>query len=410
MTEPQTPLRPPVQAAPRPRTGEPRPVDRFRDVLLAARDASTAGKELLVLTHRSPDPDAIGACEGMRYLCVEGFGIDVAVATIGRIHRAENLALMRALDLHFDTYAEIDPKRFFGAILVDTQPEFGHTVVPDDIPMLAIFDHHVPPQDGRPKAEGGEGVAASGNGAPSAEGAKAAPSRKPDGSAMPDGKLVPHRDVRLGVGATCSIVYEYLRDAGLPLEQKVATALFCGVRYDTADLSRNASELDEEAFTVTFRQADRQLVPQIHVPPLPQIYYKELARALAEARQHGPLVIALLGRISHPEFVAELADFFLRMKGCSWVVVGGAVEEEGDYVLSLRTGASFGNAYPLMARLLDGQGSFGGHGHIAGARVPLEDLGESTIASVQRKLRANALAILGSSDEGEVPSEGRSLA
>ena len=363
-----------------PLQGEERPVDRFRQVLLAARDASKAGKKLLLLTHRSPDPDAIGACEGIRYLCETGFGLEVVVATIGRIHRAENLALMRALDLVFDTYASLDPANFFGAVLVDTQPEFGHTVIPEHIPLLGIFDHHVPPSAGK--------------------------SKEPSNGSVP---VRQHRDVRLGVGATCSIVYEYLRDAGLPLEQKVATALFCGVRYDTADLSRNATELDEEAFYATFRRADRQLVPQIHVPPLPQIYYKELSRALAEARQYGPLVIALLGKISHPEFVAEMADFFLRMKGCSWVVVGGAVEEEAEYVLSVRTDHSFGNAYPLMSRLLDGAGSFGGHGHIAGARVPLEDLGESSIASVQRRLRSNALAVLGASQEGEVPSEGRSL-
>lgn len=384
MRDPKTAIQPDPFAAPqRPRpTGEGRAVDRFRKVLLEARDASPAGKELLLLTHRSPDPDAIGACEGIRYLCQSGFGIDVVVATIGRVHRAENLALMRALDLVFDTYADIDPARFFGAVLVDTQPEFGHTVVPERIPLLAIFDHHVPPGESK------------GESPPSA----------------PAAPLSQHRDVRLGVGATCSIVYEYLRDSELPLETNVATALFCGIRYDTADLSRNVSPLDEEAFYATFRRADRQLVPQIHVPPLPQIYYKELARALAEARQYGPLVIALLGKISHPEFVAEMADFFLRMKGCSWVVVGGAVEEESEYVLSVRTDHAFGNAYPLMARLLDGAGSFGGHGHIAGARIPLEDLGESTVASVQRRLRANALAILGAHQEGEVPAEGRTLA
>lgn len=390
MSDPKTSLEPGLArpAALPARAGEGRPVDHFRQVLLSARGASRAGKELLLLTHRSPDPDAIGACEGIRFLCEAGFGIDVVVATIGRIHRAENLALMRALDLTFDSYSEIDPKRFFGAVLVDTQPEFGHTVVPEHIPLLGIFDHHVPPSE----------VKAKGEGAP-------APRAPLNGTS----DLAQHRDVRLGVGATCSIVYEYLRDAGLPLEERVATALFCGVRYDTADLSRNASPLDEEAFYATFRRADRRLVPQIHVPPLPQIYYKELSRALSEARQYGPLVIALLGKISHPEFVAEMADFFLRMKGCSWVVVGGAVEEENEYVLSVRTDHAFGNAYPLMARLLDGAGSFGGHGHIAGARVPLKDLGESSIASVQRRLRANALAVLGATQEGEVPSEGRSL-
>ena len=351
-----------------------KPVEHFRAVVerhVAAAPASQ--RRLLVLTHRGPDPDAIGACEGIRHLCQEGFGVPTVVATVGRIHRAENLALVRALDLDLATYDEISPADFFGAALVDTQPEFGHTVLPESIPVLAIFDHHVPPNGTRASVE------------------------------------AEHRDVRLGLGATSSMIYEYLRDARVALTRKVATALFCGVRYDTADLSRNSAELDEEAYYTTFRQADRAQIAAINHPPLPRDYFCELKTALELARQHGPLQIALLGKVSHPEFVAEMADFFLRMKGVSWVVVGGACEDEKEYVLSLRTDYHFGNAYPLMARVLDGMGSFGGHGHIAGARIPLSDLGKSSIACVERKLRANALAVLGSSEEGSLPPEGTQL-
>ncbi len=350
-------------------------VQHFREVLEAASASSPGKDRLLILTHRGPDPDAIGACEGMRYLAETNFEIPARVATVGRIHRAENLAMVRALDLVFATYDDINPNDYFGAVLVDTQPGFGHTFLPESIPLLAVFDHHVPPSSA-------------------------------EESTMEE---VPHVDVRLGIGATSTLVYEYLRDAGCAPETNVATALFCGIRYDTADLSRNSSALDEEGYYATFRQADRELITRIHHPPLPRAYYLELHGALSVARQHGALVLALLGKVSHPEFVAEMADFFLRMKGCSWVVVGGAVEEDGQYVLSLRTDYAFGNAYPLMARVLDGQGSFGGHGHIAGARIPLEDLGESTIASVERRLRKSALETLGSSEEGELPPEGRSL-
>jgi nanoRNase/pAp phosphatase (c-di-AMP/oligoRNAs hydrolase) len=353
---------------------DPAPVEHFRRVVEAAAGRAR-GKQILVLTHRGPDPDAIGACEGIRHLCSVGFGIPAQVATVGRIHRAENLALLRELHLEFRTYDDVKPEDFFGAALVDTQPEFGHTLLPRDIPVVAIFDHHVPPD-----------------------------------SELASAHLdVPHRDVRLGVGATSSIVYEYLRDARVELPVEVATALFCGVRYDTADLSRNSSPLDEEAYYTTFRQADRESITRIHHPPLPRVYYSELKTALDVARQHGPLILALLGHMSHPEFAAEMADFFLRMKGCSWVVVGGAVADEQEYVLSLRTDYSFGNAYPLMQRVLGGMGTFGGHGHIAGARIPLQDLGESTVASVERQLRSNVLAILGSRAEGELPPEGDPL-
>jgi len=354
-----------------------RPVDRFRAVLEGARAAAPAGRErLLILTHRGPDPDALGACQGVAHLVREAFAMPVDVATVGEIHRAENLAMVRALDLDFGVYERVDPAAYFGAVLVDTQPDFGHTLVPTDIPLLGVFDHHVPPgQD--------------------------------EGASRPG---VAHADVRLGIGATATIVYEYLRDAGCALDPVTATALFCGVRYDTADLSRNASPLDEEAYYATFRQADRERITRIHHPPLPRVYYSELHTALSVAKQYGPLVLCLLGKVSHPEFVAEMADFFLRMKSASWVVVGGAAEKEGEYVLSLRTDYAFGNAYPLMERVLGGEGSFGGHGHIAGGRIPLEDLGESTIASVERGLRERALAILGQGEPDEMPPKGRSLA
>ncbi len=351
------------------------PVQHFKQCLADASKAADrpARGSYLVLTHRSPDPDALGACEGLRRLIEIGFGEQATVATVGRIHRAENLALVRELNLDLVDYAAIDPKRFAGAALVDTQPEFGHTMLPEHIPVVAVFDHHVPPD------RNGEAIVSAS-----------------------------HQDVRLDLGATSSIIYEYLRDAKVPLDQRTASALFCGVRYDTADLSRNVTKLDEEAYYETFRQADRAMIARIHHPSLPREYYRELHKALTMARQHGPLVIALLGRVANPESVAEMADFFLRMKGASWVVVGGA--HEGSYVLSLRTDYAFGKAYPLMARVLDGMGSFGGHGPIAGAQVPLEDDGESTICEVERRLRANTLAVIGATDEeAGIPAGGRPL-
>lgn len=326
----------------------------------------------LVLTHRGPDPDALGACEGLRRLLTEGFGFEVTVATLGQIHRAENLAMVRHLELDLVDYESVDPKDFAGILLADSQPEFGHTVVPEEGELLAVFDHHVPPQ-----TEEGEA------------------------------RVVPHSDVRLNQGATCSIVYEYLREAKVELDPKTAGALFCGVRYDTADLSRNSGPLDEEAYYQTFQKADRGIIAQINHPPLPRHYYVELARGLSLARQHGPLILCLMGKVDNPETVAEMADFFLRMRGCSWVLAGGAYGE--DYILSLRTDFAFGKAYPLMRRVLDGSGSFGGHGHIAGGRIVLQDSKESTIRSIERELRAGALQVIGAESEDGIPQEGRLL-
>lgn len=369
-TGPSATPSPSSEDAPQPRPTT-RPVEGLRQALARASQAADS-RRFLILTHRGPDPDALGACEGLRLLLRTEYGYEPTVATAGTIHRAENLAMVRTLELETEPYDDVDRSVFAGVLLVDTQPEFGHTVVPDDLPIVAVFDHHVPPEA---------------NGKPS--------------------PVVDHRDVRLEAGATCSVIWEYLRDAGVELDEKTAGALFCGVRYDTADLSRNSTDLDEEAYTECFRRADRTKVASIDHPPLPPTYFAELHRALSLSRRHGPLVLTLMGKVENPESVAEMADFFLRMTGCSWVLAGASYGSE--YVLSLRTDYNFGKAYPLMRRVLDGLGSFGGHGHIAGGRIPLDDDGESTIKSVERILRSNALDVIGADAEDGIPEEGKPL-
>jgi len=356
------------------RFGGASPVAHLRAALEACCEASAPDVRgrFLILTHMGPDPDALGACEGLRLLLEQGFGHECVVATHGKVHRAENVALLETLELELADYEATDASAFCGVLLVDTQPAFRHTVVPEAPEVVAVFDHHRSPQS-------------------------------EDGAAH-----IAHEDVRIDLGATSSILFEYLRDAGVELDQRTASALFCGIRYDTADLSRNASPLDEEAYIETFKRGDRPKIAAIDNPPLSRSYYRHVAQALTTARQHGPLIIALLGRVENPEHVAEMADFFLRMKGCSWVVAGGAFED--SYVLSLRTDYAFGKAYPLIERVLGDEGSFGGHGHIAGGRIPMEDPGQSAIGSIERRLLKNALAVISaSSEEGAEAPDGRRL-
>lgn len=313
------------------------------------------GDRILVLTHKSPDPDALGACVGLRLLLQKHFGRDASVSTTGRIFRAENLAMVRELELKFEDLLTLDTSAYSAATLVDSQPSFGHTVVPDDPPLAAVFDHHVPPREEVER----EGL---------------------------------HWDVRLGVGSTSSLIFEYLETAGVELDELSATALFCGVRYDTADLSQDYCELDERAYFECLRRADRAVLARIHRPRLPPVYYSELSRCLKLVRRHGPSVVALLGHVPNPESVAEMADFFLRMEGCSWSFVGGAYENE--YYLSLRTQYGFQDAHRLLEAILKDEGSFGGHGRVSGGRVHIDQEDPRFVRALERRLRKNVLEIV----------------
>lgn len=329
-------------------------VREFRSVLEAAV-RKTGRDRIVVLTHKTPDPDALGAAAGIQRLINGGFGMEAEVSTTGRIFRAENLAMVRELSLYHTDQGDLDLEQYAGGVLVDSQPGFGHTEVPEGLEVIGVFDHHVSPDEAATAA-------------------------------------IPHRDIRTKLGATSSLVYEYLRDAGVELDVQTATALFCGIRYDTGDLSHNVSDLDEEAYFETLRRADRQKVARIQRPRLPQDYFKELHRSLRMARRYGPAVVAMLGHVKNPESVAEMADFFLRMEGSLWSFVGGAFEDQ--YYVSLRTRFGTTDAYGLLERLLAGEGSFGGHGSVSGGRVALEQGEKLAVRRLERRLRARVIKTL----------------
>ncbi len=321
----------------------------------------------LILTHRTPDPDALGAMIGLEFLMRRAFGLQPEIAASGRISRAENLAMVRELEISFVDAQRLDPSRYAGVFLVDTQPGFGHTPLPDGLPIVAVFDHHHPPDP-----------------------------------SLAERPLPPHYDLRLEVGASSALIYSYLLEGGLELDRRTATALCCGVRFDTLDLSISATQLDTQTFYDTFARADHGQLARIQRPALPQAYYRDLYRSLSRARRYGPAVLGFLGRVGNPESVAEMADFFRRLEGCRWSLVGGAC---GDtYHLSLRTDGA--EAYACLEHVLGGVGSFGGRGTVAGGQIGLESDDWREIQRLERRLRARALELI---EPDERPARGLRL-
>jgi nanoRNase/pAp phosphatase (c-di-AMP/oligoRNAs hydrolase) len=268
--------------------------------------------------------------------------------------------MLRELELTLADAEHLDRQRYGAIFLVDTQPGFGHTTLPDGIPVVAVFDHH----------------------------------RPPDVDALRGRTLPTHYDLRLEAGATSALVYGYLRDAGIELDVRTATALCCGVRFDTLDLAISATPLDREAFFETFRRADHQKLARIQRPTLPPVYYRDLYRSLSRARRYGSAVLGFLGRVTHPESVAEMADFFRRMEGCRWSFAGGAVGQ--TYHLSVRTDDY--EAYPVLQHVLGREGSFGGRGTVAGGQVRLETDDWRELQRLERRLRSRALELLDPAD------------
>lgn len=315
----------------------------------------TAGR-LILCTHRHPDPDGLGALVGVQHLLATRFRLAADLVLEGRIRRAENAAMRDLLGIHPLPKGSVRTADYAGVVLVDSQPGFSHTHPPGGLPILAVVDHH----DGA--QEEGPGAAA----------------------------RAPFHWVDVRYGSTSAMVFDLLRAFDLEPDARVATALFCGVRYDTNDLQRGASPHDEQAFLRLERLANRQLVAEIDQPPLPREWFRTMHSALAACRTHGPLALALMEDVPSPEAVAEVADWLLRLEGQEWSLAGGACD--GVYQVSLRTDVLGADAYPLLRGVLEGLGNCGGHGRMAGGQVLLQGRDP---AGLREEIRARALRQFG---------------
>jgi nanoRNase/pAp phosphatase (c-di-AMP/oligoRNAs hydrolase) len=299
---------------------------RLKALLAAVKGA----EEILILPHNDPDPDAIASALALRHLLSETSAIESTIIYQGIVGRAENKALVRYLGRPLHQLKARDLAQGRPVALVDTQPGAGNNPMPNDQVPLLVFDHH-------PLQEATENV--------------------------------PFADVRSGIGATSTMLLEYLQAAGIEPAQPLATALFYGIKSDTLGLVRGAGPDDVDAYFYLQRLVDLEALIEIERAQVPTEYFRRLHAALHDARCYGKALISYVGPMQRPDLAAEMADLLLRLDGVLWAVCMGAYED--DLVLAVRSRHTRGGAGHLVQAVVGDQGTAGGHGFMAGGHVLL---------------------------------------
>ena len=206
---------------------------------------------LLILMHNDPDPDAISSARALEELMrLLSPTTRITLGHGGIIGRAENLTMADLIIPHgvripLDSAAE-KISEYDGVMLVDTQPNAAnHLLLNTDYPrenVLLAIDHH-PPRRSQMRA------------------------------------MV--HDVRPEVGASATILCEYLAVAAVPVDAQLATALFYGIKADTLGLSRHTSDMDIWAYSTLRHLIETDLLNCIEHVQLPRTYYRSISDALA---------------------------------------------------------------------------------------------------------------------------------
>ncbi|HEY7513749.1 MAG TPA: bifunctional oligoribonuclease/PAP phosphatase NrnA [Vicinamibacteria bacterium] len=325
----------------RPKGGDPQRLKLDRLVQYAR-----GHRKALVLTHDNPDPDSIASAVALAYILEHMAGVEAVVAYGGIVGRAENRAMIRVLKLPVLPISRVVFEDHDLIAMVDTQPEQGNHSLPARHFPDVVIDHH--------------------------------PER-------PETRLCPIADVGGEIGATSTVVVEYFRASGLRMPPSIATALYYGIKADTRDLGRQTTPADVDAYLWLFPAVDKEALGQIEHPRLPIEYFRLYHTAIERALVFDHAVICDLAEVYAPDMVAEVAERFLFLDDVKWSL--GFGEYENQLYFSLRTSDRRMNAGRLIREVIEEKGgSAGGHGSMAGARIPLRGLSPAARARFKQEL------------------------
>lgn len=368
-------------------------------------------RNILVLMHNDPDPDAIAAGYALERLIHHLLpAAPVTLAHGGMIGRAENRTMAQLVAPHalriptFDAAAVLFT--YDAILLVDTQPGAGnHLLYEINYPLEQVIlavDHH-PPKRSQTRA-------------------------------------VIH-DVRPELGATATLMAEYVATAEMEIDETLATALFYGIKSDTRGLSRHTTDLDIWAYTALRNYVNTELLSQIEHVQLPRSYFRGISDALMNTMLYrctetvqpnlaeknppekdgkddkdddeqgevddnaqpciGYISVSLLFQMKRPDMASEVADLMLRMEDISWAICLGIFEDR--LVISVRAERPNAQAGRLVRGIVGKNGTAGGHDTMAGGRIHVPNASPAQRIAELHTLVPRFLQSLGAGESAGFP-------
>jgi nanoRNase/pAp phosphatase (c-di-AMP/oligoRNAs hydrolase) len=289
------------------------------------RDVVSGSDRVALLLQDDPDPDGIASAIAMRTVLGRNRAT-TPLFSFGQTTRAENLAMLRLLDVQIEAADEETLRTFPCIALLDVQPAYfaerlGHAHI--------VIDHH--PRCAPVDTE--------------------------------------YCDLRPQYGATSTILTEYLEACGADVSQRLATALLYGIKSDTLMLNRETGPADLRAFMSLYPLTNYNVLRRIERPELPLSFADFLARVLPRINKRNGLLTLHVGHIERESAIPQLADFCLQFENTEWVVVAG--KWQGDLVMSVRNPGYVRSAGDVVRKLFTPTGRAGGHRSMAKAVVPL---------------------------------------
>lgn len=285
---------------------------------------------IFIQPHNVPDPDAIASCAGLRYL-LELKGIKTTIVYDRDIEKVDARKLLDIFDIDMVKAQDIAALgKEDWAILIDGQKGAGNLtdLATDEV---VVIDHH--------EVHGNHNYR--------------------------------FEDIRPTVGACSTIIAEYFLENHIDPPQNLATALLFGIMKDTDSLTRGVSDLDIEMFYRLYRHSDMSLIQKLNGSQLTMGDLRRYAEAFKTVEVYESIGFMQLD-CSDDSLLGAASDIILSLDTVD-VVVAYSMRPAGVKI-STRSETPFIKANALVRFILEGIGFGGGHDHMAGGFLPIENI------------------------------------
>jgi len=285
-----------------------------------------------IITHKNPDPDAISSAMALAEIAKHAnSSLTTRIFYDGNIGHQENRTFVNLLDIKMEHLTVEALQKCTYLALVDSSAPGANNDIPPQTKINIIIDHH---KDGRHMATQSTFI-----------------------------------DIRPGVGATASILTQYLQELDVPVDKRVATALLYGIRTDTKEFKRNVTPQDLNYAGFLLPLTDADLLDKIMSPSMSQETLDVIGTAINKRKIQSGYLFANVGYVMNRDALPQAADILITLEGVNTALVYGITDNA--IVISARNRdirLHIGNA---LSEAFGEMGDAGGHPNMAAAMLPL---------------------------------------
>jgi nanoRNase/pAp phosphatase (c-di-AMP/oligoRNAs hydrolase) len=309
-----------------------------------------ADKTIAIVVQDNPDPDAIASAMCLKRI-IEKMGKVADIIYGGKIGYEENKALINLLEIEAVPISKIkDIGSYSKVALIEASLPGENNSLPKGVRPDIIIDHH--PYD-------------------------------------PAKVSADYIDIRPELGATSTIMTEYLTEFGLEVSEELATLLLYGIKTDTGGFTRGTTAKDLQAVALLYPKASQELLTKIETPLMSSETLDVLGEAIKNRRSIGSLLLANAGFIRDRDTLPQAADHMLKLEGIATVLVYG-LTKDGVHI-SARNKDIRIHLGEAMEMAFGDIGEAGGHPTAAAARINLGLFGDAKDRGSLLKLAEEAV-------------------